>query len=244
MTSPQTEDGFTRIANEVMEKIYEAPLSGTELRICLYVIRKTWGWKKIEDKISFSQIEKDLKLSRKMVGETLRKLVTKKLLLRTSGGINTLKFNKHYEEWLVTKRELGSYEKVTHIVTKTLLEVVTKTEPTKEKVKETLTKETNTNVLAGFGNPDLNEGMRLLKENGGGTKTRLNRFALHRLIKKQGKDRVFQAFRLGVQIRGQPYAPVIKNYLDLEEKWISLEAFIQRQNAGIGGNVYDATAIS
>jgi len=157
MASPQVEDGHIRIEYKIIEHLYSAPLSGSELRIAMFILRKTWGWRKKEDEISITQIQKSCVLSRKMACESLNKLVTKKLLVKTKGKINTLQFNKDYDTWIVTKRKLGSYEKVASIVTKTKPELVTKTKHTKENIKETITKEISTNVLTGFGNPDINE---------------------------------------------------------------------------------------
>ena len=157
MTNVQLENGHTRIANEIIEKLCLAPLSGSEYKACLIVIRQTWGWKKKADKISLTQIQKKCAMSRKTVCETINKLVTKRLLVKSKGKINTLQFNKHYEDWVVTKRLLGSYHSVTPLVTKRKLVLVTEMQPTKERIKETITKEISTNVLIGFGNPNINE---------------------------------------------------------------------------------------
>lgn len=62
MASPQTEDGYTAIANEIMEALIAAELSGQEFRIALLVIRKTYGFKKKEDAISLSQMCPSIRL--------------------------------------------------------------------------------------------------------------------------------------------------------------------------------------
>lgn len=155
MASPQIENGHLDIANELVEQLAKSELSGSEFRVCFYIWRKTWSWHKKSDNISITQIEKGTNLSRKMVVQTINKLVTKRLLLKSKNYISTLQFNKHYEEWVVTNRTLGSYQKVTRVVTKCTPKLVTKSKPTKEN-KETITKEITTNVVTGFGNPDIN----------------------------------------------------------------------------------------
>ena len=146
MANPQKELGHTEIANDVLEKLHSSHLSGSEFMVILFVIRKTWGWNKKEDQISISQVVTKTKLSRKAVCECLNKLVTKRLLLRGKGKINTLRFNKNYDEWVITKRTLGSYQKVTsQVVTKTTLEVVTKTTPTINNNKDK--KDTNVSLM-------------------------------------------------------------------------------------------------
>lgn len=156
MASPQKENGHTDIANEIMEKLSLTELSGSEFRICLFILRKTWGWHQKEDAISISQIQKGTGLSRKTTIESTNKLVTKRLLLKTKNYINTLQFNKNHEEWVVTKRTLGSYQSVTRVVTKRLPKLVTERLPTKE-TKETNTKEIIPNGIREFGNSQINE---------------------------------------------------------------------------------------
>jgi len=41
MANPQIEDGYTRIANEILENLIAFDLSGQEVRVALFVIRKT-----------------------------------------------------------------------------------------------------------------------------------------------------------------------------------------------------------
>ena len=64
MANPQKENGYTAIANEVLEQLVKAGLLGSELSMAIFVIRKTWGFQKKEDIISFSQFEKGLNISR------------------------------------------------------------------------------------------------------------------------------------------------------------------------------------
>jgi phage replication O-like protein O len=130
MANPQKENGFTAIANEIMEKLYSIPLSGSEYRILFCIIRKTYGWNKKADKISLSQLVTETKLSRKQVCESINKLVTKRLLFRDRKFINEYSFNKNYEQWLVTERLIGSYGTVTKTSYQTVNEVVTEMEHT------------------------------------------------------------------------------------------------------------------
>ena len=55
----QLEDGsYLRICNSIIDKLIELPLSGMEFQICLFIIRKTYGYNKTEDEISITQFEK------------------------------------------------------------------------------------------------------------------------------------------------------------------------------------------
>ena len=81
MANPQKENGNTQIANEILDALTQAGLNGTELAIVLHVIRKTYGWHKKCDRISFTQFEKQLKKSRPTISDNIQSLLVKKLLL-------------------------------------------------------------------------------------------------------------------------------------------------------------------
>lgn len=138
MASPQKENGYTPIANELLEKLYFAPLNGSELKICLMVIRKTYGYGKKEDWISLSQFSKEISLPRQNVCRVLKKLVANKLLLKTE---MRLKLNKNYDEWLVAKKR-PSRQRGNEVVANEAIRVVANRRHTKDNItKEIITKE-------------------------------------------------------------------------------------------------------
>ena len=61
MANPQKENGFTSIANEILEALARVDLPSYERRVVDVIIRKTWGFvdkngkHKIWDRISYSQ---------------------------------------------------------------------------------------------------------------------------------------------------------------------------------------------
>jgi phage replication O-like protein O len=96
----QVEDGeYTRIHNAILEALAKARLSGSEFRCVFYLLRKTYGWNKKEDKISLSQWAEGTDTKRNHVIATLNGLVEKKIMYRVDGYIPTYGFNKHVEEW-------------------------------------------------------------------------------------------------------------------------------------------------
>lgn len=44
MSNPQIENGYTKIANELLEALIQAELSGAEYRIVCFIIRQTYGY--------------------------------------------------------------------------------------------------------------------------------------------------------------------------------------------------------
>ena len=120
MKELQIENGnYTRIVNKVIDELVKACLLGSELAICLFVIRKTYGFNKISDKISLTQFENATNLSRPTIVKSLKSLVKGCLLvkLKDEKGISRWKFNKYYTNWCLVNRGLlvksnGSTSKV------------------------------------------------------------------------------------------------------------------------------------
>lgn len=103
MANPQTEDGFTPIANEILEALARVKLSPNEFRIIFFLLRKTYGWRKKSDWISLSQFSKGTGVDRHNVHRALKSLKTKKIIVV---GIDYRKrpsygFQKNYEKWKV-----------------------------------------------------------------------------------------------------------------------------------------------
>lgn len=104
MASPQVEDGYTKIANELLEHLVEPGINGSEYRLVFCLIRKTYGYGKKTDVISLSQFQRLTKMGRKGVVDTIKSLVGKRVLLREG---NRYGINKNWEEWVVVKRPPG-----------------------------------------------------------------------------------------------------------------------------------------
>lgn len=123
MANPQKENGFTPIANEIVEALVKAGLLGSEWTITMFVIRKTYGWKKKHDIISLTQFELGTGLSRPTIVKTLKNVLTKKMLVKTPlpSGKYAFSFNKDYESWIVKApllvKSKGVYSK--HALTET-----------------------------------------------------------------------------------------------------------------------------
>jgi len=156
MANPQKENGYTAIANEILEKIIASGLNGTEIFIILYILRKTYGYQKKEDIISLSQFMKVIPVTKPSICKALKILQLVKiikLVKKTKLG-NSYLFNKNYNEWQLVKK--------TKLVKKQVIKLVKKTYHTKEKE---YTKETYTTFFEKFWDlyPKRN-GKKLLKQ--------------------------------------------------------------------------------
>ena len=143
MTSPQLEDGFVRIANELYDQMVKAEFSKRQYKILLFVMRKTYGFNKKFDTISLSQFMESTGLDRANVSRTVNELVAAKVLLKQQhSNSQTLGVNKHYEEWSVAKTTTPQVlPKQQRSVAKTTTKVLPKQQP--QKTRKTIQK-TNT----------------------------------------------------------------------------------------------------
>ena len=107
MASPQIENGFTSVANEIMDALCKCHPGGSEGQILWAIIRKTYGWHKKKDAISISQLSELTGVSRRMVIYAVKNLEAKNMLTverNHSDGFNTvniISFQKDYTKWVV-----------------------------------------------------------------------------------------------------------------------------------------------
>ena len=99
MANPQTQNGYTRIANEITEALASAKLLGAEYQVILVVLRKTYGFNKKEDRISLTQFERFTGLSRPTVVKSIKTLVARNILVKSA--LLAYSFNKDYDSWVV-----------------------------------------------------------------------------------------------------------------------------------------------
>lgn len=107
MASPQLEDGYTQIANEILESLMETYLSPNQWQVLLCIIRKTYGFKKKVDWIANCQIVKATGLHKTTVSRALKKLEQKGLINRNG---KTIGFQKDWEQWEVGR--IANYTKL------------------------------------------------------------------------------------------------------------------------------------
>jgi phage replication O-like protein O len=112
--SAQLEDGYTRIANELMDEISTLYLHGNEWKIVHFIMRKTWGWHKKEDRISLTQLQIGTNLPRPTVNKVIKKLVAQRLLVacRLPSG-NSYQIQKDYSLWTSSVHTTGSVQATT-----------------------------------------------------------------------------------------------------------------------------------
>ena len=105
LASPQTEHGFTRLADELLEALIRHPFTKRQYKVLLAVIRKTYGFQKREDDLTAPQLAAMTGLDRANVIRAINELVEIKALNKRAGRYGqVLGINKDYEAWGVPKR--------------------------------------------------------------------------------------------------------------------------------------------
>ena len=107
MANPQKENGFTAIANEILEAVQMFKFTQNQLKVILALWRNTYGWSRKACEFSLTYIEKTTNLDRKRANETLKSLIDGNVIIEIEKGTSTkskvVAFNKNYKEWLIPK---------------------------------------------------------------------------------------------------------------------------------------------
>ena len=97
---PQLEDGYTRIANGLLEAMSLYPFTGGEIRTLLVILRSTYGYNRKVLDISLAQLSKKTNLTRRHIANILKSLrESSVIVVAKAGNKNVLGINKEYTRW-------------------------------------------------------------------------------------------------------------------------------------------------
>ena len=99
--SPQVEQGFTSIANEIVEALARINISPYEYRVLWALWRKTYGWHRTRTEISVTLFMMITGLDRRHISRTIDKLIERRIVVAHRGTVRTVNygFNKDYTKW-------------------------------------------------------------------------------------------------------------------------------------------------
>lgn len=232
MASPQTENGYTKIADELLEQLVKAALLGAEYSIVFFIIRKTYGYDKKKDWISFTQFEKATGLSRPTVNKSLKNLVAKGIVVKTA--LLEYSLQKDWEKWVVNPALL-----VKHAFS-TSKDRLTKTSKDRLTHNKQINNTINSIATAKAVEP-VNQVFEIFYKSINPTINFANsayRKSCEVLLEKLGLEKTIKAAKYAVSIQNQKYAPVITNPLHLANKYGELQAFYAKEHQTKGKN-YD-----
>lgn len=96
------EDGYTKLANLILEALAASKMNGVQKGICLFVLRRTYSWGKKEDRITLNEFAEATDSSRSYVSTQIKALVEANVILRPehlSGKTPLYSFNTRVTEW-------------------------------------------------------------------------------------------------------------------------------------------------
>ena len=100
MANPQLKDGKTEFANELADALCKINLSAYEWRIFWFIARKTYGWHKKTDRISYSQFETGTGIDHRHIGRSIASLKMKNIIsVSGTGYMLEYGIQKDYDQW-------------------------------------------------------------------------------------------------------------------------------------------------
>lgn len=144
-----TDDGYTRLANELYDELIGANLTKNQAKVAHAVCRKTYGFNKKVDRIADSQIATLTRLPRQKVNAAKKELIEMRVLITDGQLIGP---NKNLDEWNIPEPKGGpkchrdsdtenADNIVTTVVTESVTTIVTTLSPPQGHTKDTITKD-------------------------------------------------------------------------------------------------------
>lgn len=147
MASPQIEEGYTKIANAILEALTRIRIPGESMQILLTVLRKTYGFNKKEDIISLSQFNLYTGIAKTSIIRGIKRLISMNLIYKeVNGNGRTYCINKDYSTWKPFTKKLIVYKEVNNRLQRSKFSF-TKKLHTKESIKRKYQKKESTPSL-------------------------------------------------------------------------------------------------
>lgn len=248
MANPQKEDGYTMIANEIMDALARIRIPGEARQILDFILRKTYGFNKKSDAISLSQFCNGTNLKKQTVCKAINKLKTLNIITQKDNKVATeYSINKDFDKWVplpkkVTKKSLPKKE---IDITQKANNLNPIGDIQKTVTKDTLTKD---NMQTPFAE-GINEIMDLFyKINPSLNYANITeRKAVDWILNKWGLEECKRMVGQALLIQGKPYAPVITKPTEFKDKIAKIKLYFEQQtnipNKGINVlNVWPNTA--
>ncbi len=116
MASPQIEDGYTKIANEILEVLARTRIPGEACQVLLTIIRKTYGFNKKEDVIALSQFCVATGAKKPAIVRALYKLLEMNLIIKKdNGNVPIYSLNKDYSTWKPLSKKITTFNKLSSL---------------------------------------------------------------------------------------------------------------------------------
>lgn len=142
MANPQKENGYTMIANELLEALVRIRISGEARQVLDMIFRKTYGFHKKEDTIALSQFCLATGLKKPIVCRALAKLIEMNLIIKKDNGDGIIyRFNKDYTTWKPLSKKITLSKKIMTVIKKDNASLSLLSTTKDNTTKDTLTKD-------------------------------------------------------------------------------------------------------
>ena len=112
MNSPQLENGYLRIATEIMDALIGIRINGEARQVLDFILRKTYGFQKKVDTISLSQFYEMTGINRPCIIRAIHKLESMNLIIKKDNGKSvSYGFNKIYSTWRPLSKKITPLSK-------------------------------------------------------------------------------------------------------------------------------------
>lgn len=105
MANPQIEDGYCKISNELLDAVCKMNLSAYESRLFWFIVRRTYGFNKKIDRISYNQFEGGVEINRWHIRRTLNRLISRNIIIKIEEKIIQYGIQKDYQKWQSLPKE-------------------------------------------------------------------------------------------------------------------------------------------
>jgi len=171
LANPQKENGYTPISNEILDALIKTKINSDAWKLTLFIIRKTYGFNKKQDKIALSQFVLATQLKKSVVCRGLNRLQNMNIIIRIANDECTIyRFNKDFDTWKPLAKLLTLAKQQT-TVSRTANESLAKQRHTKDNIQKTLLQKTisehGSQAIVDFINlwKDINPAYRTLFKN-------------------------------------------------------------------------------
>lgn len=100
---PQVEEGYTRIANELLDALCKADFTSREFRVVNFVIRQTYGWGSKTKRLASTFVAGGTGLHASDCSKVLNELIRRNVVIRHGGSRSPVSLNKHFDQWAASE---------------------------------------------------------------------------------------------------------------------------------------------
>ena len=110
MANPQTENGYTKIANEIIENMVLCKFNGSQYALILIILRYTYGYNRKTQRLGLKFLSNAIRIDKKDVKTEIDKLIDANVIIifneETYKDSREIGINKDYENWKIEKRKV------------------------------------------------------------------------------------------------------------------------------------------